>query len=254
MHFFTLLTVELPYFSLKNLVKGHYFCYNFCMNDTIVKSEDIEKIKSNIAANLTAFRKEAGMTQQELAAKLNYSDKNVSKWERGEGVPDVLVLAALAKMYGVTVNDFLKEHKKAPRTRIFLKNLMAKRWLVALLSFVLVWLVATVVTVVWSLLDNTIPIAEYAYLSALPVSLIVLLVFMCMWGKLWQRCIVVSLLCWSLCLLLDYFVNVPNSWLIYLVGAVFQLLVVLWYLLRFFVLKDKSKRAHETPHTEPPAD
>lgn len=223
------------------------------MSDKTIKPEELEKIKSNIAANLAAFRKEAGLTQQELAEKLNYSDKNVSKWERGEGIPDVLVLAALAKLYGVTVNDFLKEHKKTPRTKTFLKTLIAKRWLVTLLSFVLVWLVATVVTVVWSLAGTSTPtatIATYCYMAALPVSLIVLLVFMCVWGKLWQRCIVVSLLCWSLCLLLAFFVSVPNSWLIYLVGAVFQLLVILWYLLRFFVLKDKRKRSHETKPIE----
>lgn len=241
-------------FWRKNVANSEFICYTFSMSTKNLKSEDLEKIKSNIAANLTAFRKEAGMTQQELAEKLNYSDKNVSKWERGEGIPDVLVLATLAEMYGVSVNDFLKEHKKAPKTKIFLKNLMAKRWLVTLLSFVLVWLVATIVTVVWSLVDSTTPIAEYAYLAALPVSLIVLLVFLCLWGKLWHRCLVVSLLCWSICLLIDFFVQVTNSWLIYLIGAVMQLLVILWFLLMFFVRKDKNKHANETTNTDTTAD
>ena len=227
---------------LKIVANNEYFCYNCPMSDKKVPTVGLEKLKSNIAANLVAFRKEAGLTQQELAEKLNYSDKNISKWERGEGIPDVLALATMAEIYGVTVNDFLKEHKKSPRTKSLLKNLIAKRWLVTLLSFGLVWLVATIVTVVCGLVNSNIPMAFYAYLSALPVSLIVVLVFSCVWGNLWQRCVVVSLLCWSLCLLAFLLISAANSWLTFLVGAVLQLLVILWYLLRFFVLKDKKRK------------
>ena len=229
-------------FLSKIVANNEYFCYNCPMSDKKFPTVDLEKLKSNIAANLVAFRKEAGLTQQELAEKLNYSDKNVSKWERGEGIPDVLALATMAEIYGVTVNDFLKEHKKSPRTKSFLKTLIAKRWLVTLLSFGVVWLVATIITVVWSLIDNSTPIAKYAYISALPVSLIVVLVFACVWGTLWQRCVVVSFLSWSLCLLAFLLISAANSWLTFLVGAVLQLLVILWYLLRFFVLKDKKRK------------
>ena len=220
------------------------------MNNANGKSVDLENVKSNIATNLAAFRKEAGFTQQELAEKLNYSDKNVSKWERGEGIPDVLVLATLANIYGVTVNDFLQAPKKAPKTRTLLKNLIAKRWLVTLLSFGLVWFFATIVTVVWGLIDTSIPIAKYAYLAAMPVSLVVVLVFACVWGNLWQRCVVVSLLCWSICLLIFILIPVTNSWLTFLIGAVMQLLIILWFLLRFFVLKDKKHKAAREEGTE----
>ena len=53
---------------------------------------DDEKLKYQIGANIAAYRKQAGLTQVGLAEKLNYSDKAVSKWERGESVPDVLTL------------------------------------------------------------------------------------------------------------------------------------------------------------------
>ena len=69
--------------------------------------EDLKKI---IAKNLVTYRKQAHMTQAELAEKVGYSDKNVSKWERAEGVPDMLVLHELAELYGVTVNDFFVDH------------------------------------------------------------------------------------------------------------------------------------------------
>ena len=70
----------------------------------------MEELKKIIAKNLVTYRKQAHLTQAELAEKVGYSDKNVSKWERAEGVPDVLVLHQLAELYGVTVNDFFVDH------------------------------------------------------------------------------------------------------------------------------------------------
>lgn len=218
-------------------------CYNNGMeNQNDNKIVNADQLKGIIAKNLSRFRKAAGITQQQLAQQINYSDKAVSKWERGEGIPDVVVLKTLADMYGVTVNDFLVEHKEQPLGKSSLKTLIAKRWLVALLSAGLVWLVATVVTVVWLFVDKTVPVAKYAYICALPVSLTVLLVFSCLWCKLWERCVVASLLMWSLCLLIHIFLNFSNAWLIYIIGAAVQLLIILWYLLRFFVLKDKNRQ------------
>lgn len=218
-------------------------CYNNGMeNQNDNKIVNADQLKGIIAKNLSRFRKAAGITQQQLAQQINYSDKAVSKWERGEGIPDVVVLKTLADMYGVTVNDFLVEHKEQPLGKSSLKTLIVKRWLVALLSAGLVWLVATVVTVVWLFVDKTVPVAKYAYICALPVSLTVLLVFSCLWCKLWERCVVASLLMWSLCLLIHIFLNFSNAWLIYIIGAAVQLLIILWYLLRFFVLKDKNRQ------------
>ena len=94
----------------------------------------MEELKDVIAANLAAYRKQSGFTQQEIADKINYSDKAVSKWERGDGIPDVTVLKTLADVYGITVNDFLVVHiEKQPKLPA--KNRKAKHWLVSLLSF-----------------------------------------------------------------------------------------------------------------------
>ena len=62
--------------------------------------EKYENLTAIIAENLVYYRKKAQMTQLQLAEKLNYSDKSISKWERGEGVPDIFILAQLAKLYG----------------------------------------------------------------------------------------------------------------------------------------------------------
>lgn len=198
----------------------------------------MDELKQIIANNLLTYRKQAGITQQELATKLNYSDKAVSKWERAEGVPDVLVLKQIADIYGITVNDFLVEHTDKPK-KVKFRDFWAKRWLITLLSAGLVFLIATIVMVIWLLVDpnTTVPVAKYAYVTAIPVALIVVLVFSCIWGKLWQRCVVASALDWTLCLLIHLVLNIvtlENAWMIYLVGAALQVLVVLWHVLSYF--------------------
>lgn len=65
--------------------------------------DDIEKL----AGNLIKLRKAAGMTQAELAEKLGYSNKSVSKWERGDGYPDIFTLRKIADIYGVTVDEIM---------------------------------------------------------------------------------------------------------------------------------------------------
>lgn len=94
-------------------------CYNNGMeNQNDNKIVNADQLKGIIAKNLSRFRKAAGITQQQLAQQINYSDKAVSKWERGEGIPDVVVLKTLADMYGVTVNDFWWSTRNSPWTNL----------------------------------------------------------------------------------------------------------------------------------------
>ena len=64
-----------------------------------------EKLKSQLGSNIAQYRKSSGMTQAKLAEQLNYSDKAVSKWERGESMPDVVTLVQLAELFGVSVDQ-----------------------------------------------------------------------------------------------------------------------------------------------------
>ena len=69
------------------------------------------ELKQVIADNVSSLRRDAGMTQAELAEKLNYTDKAVSKWERGESCPDITVLKTIAELFGVTVDYLItREH------------------------------------------------------------------------------------------------------------------------------------------------
>ena len=63
--------------------------------------------KQTVAGNLAALRKARQLTQAQLAEQLHYSDKAVSKWERGESLPDLAVMKQLADFYGILIDDLL---------------------------------------------------------------------------------------------------------------------------------------------------
>ncbi len=197
-------------------------------------------IREIISHNLIAYRKQAKLTQQELAEQINYSDKAVSKWERGDGIPDVLVLKQIADFYGITLNDLLEENKTLTNTRLQSKRRSdIIHVLIALLSAGLVFLIATIAVVVCGMLGLNVQIGKFAYMIALPASIIVLLVFSCLWGQLYLRGICSSMLVWACCICFDTLTLIQNSWLIYLLGAALQILIILWFLLLHFVFNRK---------------
>ena len=69
----------------------------------------MDDLRRVLAENISELRKSNNLTQAEFAERLNYSDKAVSKWERGDSLPDVIVLKTIADMYGVGLDDMLRE-------------------------------------------------------------------------------------------------------------------------------------------------
>ena len=66
-------------------------------------------LRRTVSKNIAAYRKAHKDTQMDLAAKLNYSDKSISKWERGESLPDIYILTRIADLYGITVSNLIGE-------------------------------------------------------------------------------------------------------------------------------------------------
>ena len=194
--------------------------------------EKNENLTAIIAENLVYYRKKAKLTQSELANKLNYSDKSVSKWERAEGVPDIYILNQLAKLYGLSVNDFLTTRKKEK-----VANLFVSRLLITLLSVGMVWFVSTFVFCILILFFPQ--ISEYwkpwlIFIYSIPVSCIVLIVFINLYFRKFYNIIPVSLLCWSIALSLFLsFLDYPKIEMVFIAVIPFQILVVLFYLLVF---------------------
>lgn len=181
-----------------------------------------ENLKRHFAKNLSSYRRQSGMTQLELAEKLNYSDKSISKWERGDGIPDLLVAATIAEMLGVTLNDLISERE--PKRILHRRN----KLIITGLSIGLVWLVAVILFFIFELaLENFASLMVFAY--AVPISAIVMIIFACIWWKKLYRFLSVSALIWSLasCVLLTF--PLPKMNLIFMIAAVLQILTALWF-------------------------
>lgn len=198
-----------------------------------------------IAGNISELRKKNGMTQAELAEKIGYSDKSVSKWERGDGIPDVICLKTIAELFGVTVDYMLTdvhdedrakersgeecglpqggETEQAPcteneppkytvnRTAIVLVS-VAGVWLLAFLSFMILYLCGT---------DFSLSFA-----IACPVSAILLIVFNGLWGNSKFNFLLITFLVWSVLFLVCYAARAYNIWLLMCVG--FPATFVVW--------------------------
>ncbi len=188
------------------------------------------EFKRIVADNIAFYRKQMGLTQLQLAEKLNYSDKAISKWERGESLPEAYVLHALASFFGVTLNDFLTVGRK-PRTPLAIKT----RILISLLSAGLVWLVATVIFVLTNLIEPNIDFDIWlVFIYAIPLSSIVLLVFSLLWGNNRLSFAFVTSLAVGLTLsvFLSIFPIYPHIWYIFIALVPIEILALFWFIFR----------------------
>lgn len=188
------------------------------------------EFKRIVADNIAFYRKQMGLTQLQLAEKLNYSDKAISKWERGESLPEAYVLHALASFFGVTLNDFLTVGRK-PRTPLAIKT----RILISLLSAGLVWLVATVIFVLTNLIEPNIDFDIWlVFIYAIPLSSIVLLVFSLLWGNNRLSFAFVTALSVGLTLsiYLSLFKFYPHIWYIFIALVPIEILALFWFIFR----------------------
>ena len=218
---------------------------------------DDEKLKRQIGRNIDTFRKRMGWTQVELAEKLNYSYKAVSKWERVESVPDVLTLADLAYAVGVTVNDLLADLNALPAEtgavqqtmdRVVQKTLKRKanKNIILGLCTILVWFVALFIYVLLSSLE--VNKSWLAFFYAIPANAIVLLSLRSAWHDFrWNRALI-SAIMWGglLAVYMTLLVLVHfNLWKIFLLGILGQVAILLWF--KMFRPVKESKE-EETDH------
>lgn len=200
-----------------------------------------EQLKSQIGANIVSYRKRLGLTQARLAEKLNYSDKAVSKWERGESAPDVQTLVQLADLFDITVNDLLVDPNALPPSTTGAVSVMeravektlkrkADKRIILMLSDLLVLFVALLMFVILSSLD--IPKSWISFVYAIPACAVVMLSLRSAWRDFrWNQCLI-SVIMWggilSLHLSLLLFLQV-NIWKLFLLGIPGQAAILLWF-------------------------
>ena len=192
------------------------------------KCRKVTELKKIVAKNIAELRREAGLTQLDLAEKLNYSDKAVSKWESGQSIPDVGVLLEIANLFGVTVDYLLSEdHKVHVKAMVNTAMKGRKHLVITLLSVALVWLIATAVFVVISLVGVW-SASWLLFVYAIPVSAVLLIIFNSIWGKRRQNYIYISILMWSLLSSIYLSLIAYNFWLIFVIGIPGQIIICLW--------------------------
>ena len=189
-----------------------------------------EKLKAILGSNIASYRKREKLTQAGLAEKLNYSDKAVSKWERGESIPDVLTLVQVADLFGITVDKLLTDPNSLPEEtgavvgkmeKAVEKTLKRKADKLSILGLasLLVWFVALLLFVIISSLD--IPKSWLAFVYAIPANAIVLLSLLSAWQDFRWNKTLISVIVWG-CLLSLYmsllmFLQL-NIWKLFLYG------------------------------------
>lgn len=194
-------------------------------------------IKLIVAHNLAELRKARGLTQGELAAQFNYSDKSISKWEHGDTMPDIEVLKQLCDFYGVTLDYLVTEHEEAQANKK--KNQrVANKWTIVALSVLCVWLVAIVIYIAGQIFLDQRDWPAFGWLCfvwGVPASFIVMITFNGIWGKSSWRSILAILLTWSAiaAVYLTVGIFVPNGagwglWPIFLVGIPLTIASILW--------------------------
>lgn len=205
------------------------------------------EINRRIAKNLIHYRKLAGLTQAGLAEKINYSDKSVSKWESGNGAPDIYTLIQLAELFGVSVDSLIGDGTPINPQ----KKMVGLHGLIMLLSSGIVWLVATVFFVMMHFISKDGP-WWMAFVYAIPVNAILLLVYASVWHYRTLNFISVSTIIWTMitCLFLTVQIvttakglqdEVDRLWLLFMLGIPLQVLEILWVFFRSVFRK--SKRA-----------
>lgn len=218
---------------------------------------DDEKLKSQIGTNIAAYRKNAGLTQAGLAEKLNYSDKAISKWERGESIPDVLTLVHLAEQFDIGVNDLLADPNELPgnpgklekaMTQVSEKALKRKanKNIILALSTTLVWFVALVAFVFLSSFDFLEKYSCLLFFYAIPANAIVLLSLRSAWHDFrWNKALI-SIIVWGS--LLSIYVTILTGWSyhfwkLFLLGIPGQIAIFLWF--RMFRPAKNKENSHE---------
>lgn len=187
----------------------------------------LSELKLISASNIIKLRTEAGLTQAELGEKLNYSDKTISKWERGEAIPDAYVLTQMAEIFDVTVDYLLSSHdawespeqqeNRQEETGYSVNMIIAISvlgvWTMALTIFVLLWLFDIIL---WE-----------TFVVALPVSILTYMVLICVFRRRRHLQFVIAAFVLSLFILLYFTLPMQKPWQLFLIAIPAEIIVFL---------------------------
>jgi len=188
----------------------------------------MENVKEIIAKNLVYLRKKSKMTQQQLAEKLNYSDKAISRWEHAETLPDIETLCKVCDIFGVSFEYLLQKEQPEDNNNPYIKRSDDRptEIIITLIAICVVWLIATIIFVYvqWLFEDNSM---WTLFIWAMPASSVVVAVCNRLWGNKLIGLINTSFFFWTVILSIYLQLIEYNLWMLFILGAPIQMIIIL---------------------------
>jgi len=191
----------------------------------------MENIKEIIAYNLAALRKERKFTQQELASRLNYSDKAVSRWEHAETLPDIETLCKICEIYGVKFEYLLQKEQPKKNNPNIIKKDTPNKIIIMLIAALSVWIAAIVAYSYMNiiLMQN----AWTIFIWAIPLTCTVLQISNSYFFKnVLFKYILSSVINWTMILSIYLQLISYNIWMLFIIGIPIQIIIVLLAILK----------------------
>lgn len=204
-----------------------------------------EEFKKSFGKKLSRARKLCGYTQLRLAEELNYSDKAVSKWERGESVPDAYTILKIAELLKIKPALLFGESNDLPENTVKLKNKSHPVALfVPIISSISLFFIASIIFTVFKMIPATKEFSPYIFLVALPAMFIELVVFSFIWWHKTQQFICLSCLIWSAgitsYIMVQFFTDLHEFRYIFIPCAILQIICIIVFLFVKFISKNKK--------------
>ncbi len=191
----------------------------------------MENIKEIIAGNLVSLRKERKFTQQELASRLNYSDKAVSRWEHAETLPDIETLCRICEIYGVKFEYLLQKEQPKKNNPNIIKKDTPNKIIIMLIAILSVWIAAIISFSYMNIILNK--NMWTIFIWAIPLTCFVAQICNSYFFKnVLFKYILSSLANWTLILSLYLQLIAYNIWMLFIIGIPVQIIIILLAILK----------------------
>ena len=185
-----------------------------------------------ISENLVFLRKSNKMTQSQLAERIGYSDKAVSRWETGDALPDINVLYELCDFYGVTLDALATKGGVSDQSPVKMRSSIRYGIATGCLAVMFVWLIATI-TFIYIQARSSESFWQ-AFIWAIPCSCVVVELV----NRRYRNSVVMlaasSLFIWSFLTALYLQFLTYNFWLIFIAGIPLQAICIMWFVMKKF--------------------
>lgn len=198
----------------------------------------MNNVREIISNNIVELRKAHHLSQAELGNALAYSDKTISKWERGESLPDIETLTNIAEYFKVDLNFFIVPHDNlSNKVNVNTKKSLYKKSLTAALLVLGILFICTTIFMYGYLSQKQgWQLSWLSFMYFAPISTLTIIIYMRKYLNRLSFIILLSILLWSF--LSCVYVNVlmlsdSNIWMLFISGAPVQAAIILLWFFKF---------------------